>query len=114
MNRVPRSGVRSGTSFGVKNFVAWLAFTVFHVELRLSTEIIAKFYICFTGLIAFVVVCYLWNSFFKSSCKYSALVGHNNLRNWSVRDDSVVSGRNQNNEKMVNGKFAVVSCKNSN
>ena len=63
---------------------------MFHAEFRLSTKIIAKFYMFFTGLIAFVVVCYLRNSFFKSSCKYSALVGHNNLRNWSVHDDAVL------------------------
>ena len=63
---------------------------MFHAEFRSSTKILAKFYMFFTGLIAFVVVCYLRNSFFKSSCKYSALVDHNNLRNWSVRDDAVL------------------------
>ena len=46
----------------------------------------------FSGFIAFVVVCYLRNSFFKSSCKYSALVGHNNLGSWSVRDTEIAEG----------------------
>ena len=87
---------------------------MFHAEFRLSTKIIAKFCMFFTGLIAFVVVCYLRNSFFKSSFKYSALVGHNNLRNRSLHDETLLYWPNHNNEKMVNGNCAVVSCKNSN